>query len=98
LVAPVLLMATVILSYLSALGVSWLLFEHVFGYAAIDVQLPLVGFLFLVAIGIDYNIFLMSRVREEATGAVRPRAHARDRRGPALLVARSTEPPRRRKP
>ncbi|GGX13175.1 putative membrane protein ActII-3 [Streptomyces malachitofuscus] len=65
LVAPVLLLATVVLSYLAALGGSNLLFEHVLGYAGVDWSIPLMGFVFLVALGIDYNIFLMHRVREE---------------------------------
>lgn len=65
LVAPVLLLATVVVSYLAALGASSLLFEHVLGYAGVDWSIPLMGFVFLVALGIDYNIFLMHRVREE---------------------------------
>ncbi|MFJ8902100.1 MMPL family transporter [Streptomyces sp. NPDC102351] len=65
LVAPVLLLATVVLSYLAALGGSNLLFEHVLGHAGVDWSIPLMGFVFLVALGIDYNIFLMHRVREE---------------------------------
>ncbi|MEV6393824.1 MMPL family transporter [Streptomyces sp. NPDC051907] len=65
-VAPVLLLATVVLSYFGALGASNLLFEHVLGYAGVDWSIPLMGFVFLVALGIDYNIFLMHRVREEA--------------------------------
>jgi putative drug exporter of the RND superfamily len=65
LVGPLLLMATVLLSYGGALGASWLVFDHVFDFAAVDAQLALVGFLFLVALGVDYNIFLISRVREE---------------------------------
>ncbi|WP_442738190.1 MMPL family transporter [Streptomyces pseudogriseolus] len=65
LVAPVLLLATVVVSYLAALGASNLLFEHVLGYAGVDWSIPLMGFVFLVALGIDYNIFLMHRVREE---------------------------------
>ncbi|MFI9585635.1 MMPL family transporter [Streptomyces sp. NPDC052236] len=65
-VAPVLLLATVVLSYFAALGASNLLFEHVLGFAGVDWSLPLMGFVFLVALGIDYNIFLMHRVREEA--------------------------------
>ena len=64
-VAPVLLILTVLLSYFSALGLSWLLFQHVFGFPAVDVQLMLVGSLFLVALGVDYNIFLVSRIRQE---------------------------------
>ncbi|MFF3325928.1 MMPL family transporter [Streptomyces sp. NPDC002889] len=65
-VAPVLLLATVVLSYLAALGASNLLFEHVLGFAGVDWSIPLMGFVFLVALGIDYNIFLMHRVREES--------------------------------
>ncbi|MGW1882762.1 MMPL family transporter [Streptomyces sp. NPDC001970] len=65
LVAPLLLLATVVVSYFAALGASNLLFEHVFGFAGVDRSLPLLGFVFLVALGIDYNIFLMHRVREE---------------------------------
>ena len=66
LVAPVLLMATVVGSYFAALGAGWLAFEHVFGFPAMDIQVMLVSFLFLVALGVDYNIFLVSRVRQEA--------------------------------
>ncbi|WP_055700214.1 MMPL family transporter [Streptomyces silaceus] len=66
LVAPLLLLATVVLSYGAALGASNLLFEHVLGFAGVDWSIPLMGFVFLVALGIDYNIFLMHRVREEA--------------------------------
>jgi RND superfamily putative drug exporter len=65
-VAPLVLIATVILSYLAALGVSMVVFDKLFGFAGSDVSLPLFGFIFLVALGIDYNIFLMTRVREES--------------------------------
>ena len=64
-VAPVILMATVVLSFGAALGISALLFEYVFGFAGSDPGFPLFAFVFLVALGIDYNIFLMTRVREE---------------------------------
>jgi RND superfamily putative drug exporter len=64
-VAPVLLIATVVLSFAAALGISALLFEYVFGFAGTDPGFPLFAFVFLVALGIDYNIFLMTRVREE---------------------------------
>ncbi|MGW0827527.1 MMPL family transporter [Streptomyces sp. NPDC002845] len=67
LVAPLLLLATVVLSYFAALGASSLLFEHVLGFAGVDWSIPLMGFVFLVALGIDYNIFLMHRVKEEST-------------------------------
>ncbi|MFF9130944.1 MULTISPECIES: MMPL family transporter [unclassified Streptomyces] len=66
LVAPLLLVGTVVLSLASALGLSALAFRHVFGYAGEDVAFPLFVFVFLVALGIDYNIFLTTRVREEA--------------------------------
>ncbi len=65
-VAPLLLVATVVLSFGTALGVSTLAFQHLFGWAGEDSTLPLFVFVFLVALGIDYNIFLMTRVREEA--------------------------------
>ncbi len=64
-VAPVLLIATVVLSFGAALGISAVLFEYVFGFAGSDPGFPLFAFVFLVALGIDYNIFLMTRVREE---------------------------------
>ena len=64
--APVLLVGTVILSFATALGVSALVFNGVFGFPGADPAVPLYGFVFLVALGVDYNIFLMSRVREEA--------------------------------
>ncbi|MCX4624313.1 MMPL family transporter [Streptomyces albogriseolus] len=63
---PVLLVATVALNFLATLGVSALVFEHLFGFSGTDASVPLYGFVFLVALGVDYNIFLMSRVREEA--------------------------------
>jgi RND superfamily putative drug exporter len=65
-VAPVLLVATVVLSFFATLGVCALVFEFVFDFAGSDPSFPLFAFVFLVALGIDYNIFLMTRVREEA--------------------------------
>jgi RND superfamily putative drug exporter len=65
LVAPLLLIATVILSFAAALGISLVIFDVVFGFPGIDPSFPLYAFIFLVALGIDYNIFLMARVREE---------------------------------
>lgn len=64
--APVLLIGSVVLSYAAALGVSALVFNHVFGFPGADATVPLFGFVFLVALGVDYNIFLMTRVREES--------------------------------
>jgi RND superfamily putative drug exporter len=66
LVAPLLLIATVVLSLGAALGASALIFDHVLGFAGADSALPLFVFVFLVALGIDYNIFLMTRVHEES--------------------------------
>jgi RND superfamily putative drug exporter len=56
----------VVLSFGAALGLSALVFRHVFGFAGADTAMPLFVFVFLVALGIDYNIFLMTRVREES--------------------------------
>jgi RND superfamily putative drug exporter len=66
LVAPVILVATVVLSYGAALGISALIFDWVVDVETTDSAFPLFVFVFLVALGIDYNIFLMTRVREEA--------------------------------
>ena len=66
LVAPLILVGTVVLSFAAALGVSAFFFNHVFGFGGADTSFPLYAFVFLVALGIDYNIFLMTRVREEA--------------------------------
>ena len=65
LLAPLLLVLSVILSFFAALGTGIFFFEHVFGFQGVDPSLPLLTFVFLVALGIDYNIFLMARVREE---------------------------------
>jgi RND superfamily putative drug exporter len=65
-VAPIILVGTVILTFLAAVGASWWIFTKVFGFTALDVGAPLYTFLFLVALGVDYNIFLVTRAREEA--------------------------------
>jgi RND superfamily putative drug exporter len=64
--APVVLLVTVVLSFGAALGISALVFRHVLGFGGTDSSFPLYAFVFLVALGIDYNIFLMTRVREES--------------------------------
>jgi putative drug exporter of the RND superfamily len=64
-VAPLVLIGTVILSFLAALGVGYFFFDVVFGFPGSDPSLPLFAFVFLVALGVDYNIFLISRAREE---------------------------------
>ncbi|WNV88698.1 efflux RND transporter permease subunit [Umezawaea sp. Da 62-37] len=66
LLAPLLLIATVVLSFAATLGVSALVFNHVLDFPGADPSVPLFAFVFLVALGIDYNIFLMTRVREES--------------------------------
>ncbi|MGW5271874.1 MMPL family transporter [Streptomyces sp. NPDC004044] len=68
LLMPVLLVATVALNYFATLGVSALVFQGILGFSGTDTSVPLYGFVFLVALGVDYNIFLMSRVREESLG------------------------------
>jgi putative drug exporter of the RND superfamily len=75
--APILLIVSVVLSFAATLGVSAIVFNHIFHFANADPAFPLFAFVFLVALGIDYNIFLMTRVREETlqhgtrTGIVR---------------------------
>ena len=66
LVAPIMLIATVVLLFAAALGISALFFNHVFNFGGADTSFPLFVFVFLVALGIDYNIFLMTRARQEA--------------------------------
>jgi len=66
LLAPILLLTSVVLSFFSAIGASWLLFENVFGMSGLDFSVFLYSFLFLVALGVDYSIFLVSRAREES--------------------------------
>jgi RND superfamily putative drug exporter len=81
-VAPLILTATVVLSFAAALGVSAFFFDHVFGFGGADTTFPLLVYVFLVALGIDYNIFLMTRVREEA--------HRRDARHGAITGLAAT--------
>lgn len=65
-IAPVLLLATVVGSFFASMGASWLIFENLLGLPALDLSVFLYSFLFLVALGVDYNIFLVSRAQEEA--------------------------------
>lgn len=64
--APVLLLITTLLSFAATLGLSAIVFNHIFGFPGADPSVVLYGFIFLVALGIDYNIFLMTRAREES--------------------------------
>lgn len=66
LIAPIYMMATIILSYFAALGFSIFMFKNVFGYDAMSYRIPIYSFIFLVALGVDYNIMLISRIKEEA--------------------------------
>jgi len=66
--APLLLIGSVVLSFSATMGISALVFNHVFKFVGADPAVPLYGFIFLVALGVDYNIFLMTRVREESIG------------------------------
>ena len=66
LVAPIVLIATVVLSFFAALGAASLAFTYVFDYPGLGDQVPLLSFLFLVALGVDYNIFLITRTQQEA--------------------------------
>lgn len=77
LVAPLLLLLANVLSFAATLGISALVFDHGFGFPGADAATPLYGFVFLIALGIDYSIFLMTRIREET-----PRRGTRD----AVLV------------
>ena len=65
-VAPLVLIGSVVVSFAAALGVGALVFDHVFRFPGADPSVPLYAFVFLVALGVDYNIFLMTRVREES--------------------------------
>jgi len=67
LLAPVIMMATILISYLATLGLGWFVFHTLLGYEAISYRIPVYTFVFLVALGVDYNIMLVSRIREEAT-------------------------------
>ncbi|KAB1908126.1 MMPL family transporter [Micromonospora sp. AMSO1212t] len=66
LLAPLLLVLTVIGSFFASLGAAWLLFDHVLDFPALDSGVLLLAFVFLVALGVDYNIFLVTRAREDA--------------------------------
>lgn len=66
LVAPVLLLLTVVASFFASLGAGWLVFVNLLGFPALDLSVFLFSFLFLVALGVDYNIFLVTRAKEEA--------------------------------
>ena len=107
LVAPLLLIASVILSFAAALGAGVFVSDHIFGFSGVGPTLPLLAFVFLVALGIDYNIFLMARVREEAQQhgtregtlrglAVTGRGHHRRRDRARRDVRRARRAPARR--
>ena len=106
LVAPVLLVIANVLSFGATIGISALMFNHVFGFPGADPAIPLYGFVFLVALGIDYSIFLMTRVREESRRPGNPGRHPRGarrdrgghherRRRPRIDLLRARRPPTR---
>lgn len=66
LAAPIFLMIAVVGSFFSALGASWLIFQYFYGFPALDLTVLILAFLFLVALGVDYSIFLVTRAQEEA--------------------------------
>jgi len=72
-IAPILLLATVVASFAASLGAAVVILRSVFGLAGLDASVPLLSFLFLVALGVDYNIFLVTRARDEtaARGSTR---------------------------
>jgi RND superfamily putative drug exporter len=61
------LVLTVVATYVASMGASWFAFDRWFGFPAMDLSTPVLAFLFLVALGVDYNIFLTTRAREEAS-------------------------------
>lgn len=63
---PILLLLAVVGSFFSAVGASWLVFQNIFGFPALDLTVFILAFLFLVALGVDYSIFLVTRAQEEA--------------------------------
>ncbi|MEK9907993.1 MAG: MMPL family transporter [Aquiluna sp.] len=66
LAAPIFLMVAVVGSFFSAVGASWLIFQNIYGFPALDLTVLILAFLFLVALGVDYSIFLVTRAQEEA--------------------------------
>lgn len=76
-VAPVLLVLTVLATYAAGLGASWWIFTGPLGFTGVDDGMPLLAFLFLVALGVDYNIFLVTRTWEEVVGGHTPRVAVR---------------------
>lgn len=80
-VAAVLLVLTVVGTYVASMGASWFAFTHWFDFPALDLDVPLLSFLFLVALGVDYNIFLATRAKEEA------QAHPTEPTRTAIAVA-----------
>ena len=86
--APVLLVLTTVVSFGTAMGCSAIVFNHVFEFPGADPAVPLYGFVFLVALGIDYNIFLMTRVRESWSSTAPERAYCVGSASPAASSRR----------
>ncbi len=87
--AALVLIGVTVLSSLAAIGLGSLVSEHIFGFPALDTTVPLFGFLFLVALGVDYTIFLVTRAREEALdhGTARGIVRAVSATGPVITSA-----------
>lgn len=87
--APIILVGTVVITYAAALGAAWWIFTSIFDYPALDNNVPVIGFVFLVALGVDYNIFLVTRAREEsaARGTRRGMLHALGATGGVITSA-----------
>jgi RND superfamily putative drug exporter len=66
LLTPLLLLVAVVGSFFAAVGASWLIFQHILGFPALELSVFVIAFLFLVALGVDYSIFLVTRAQEEA--------------------------------
>ncbi len=73
-VAPLILVSTVLATYVASLGIAWVIFTRVFGFERLDSGAPLIAFVFSVALGVDYNIFLITRAKQEIAAGHGPRA------------------------
>lgn len=85
-VLPVLLLLATVISFASAMGVSALVFNHILGFSNADPTVPLYGFIFLVALGVDYTIFLMTRAKEETLKRARRKPYCTRSQSPAELL------------
>jgi len=90
LLAPLYLMASVVAAFAASLGATVLMFQHILGHPGVNFQVPIIVYLFVASIGTDYNILIISRLREEVQQGAAPRDAARTavrRAGPAVAAA-----------